>query len=102
MFDLKKNCFSKVGNISIENKQIKFIVKTDIKASGVYLWVNSEEKTKEKKIFYAGKAGFGPKKRMQQHEMGIKKNAERKNDIRKIITEYGNLEIWFRKSDLPP
>ena len=102
---LKQHSFSQVGQLSRGKSTAKlaFDVKSQTTKPGVYMWLTPKNNSYE--VQYVGKAGSGPKRRMQQHEQGINKPTakERRDRIYDCFDKKSqSLEIWFRESKCAP
>jgi hypothetical protein len=102
---LKQHSFELVGKLGFGKSfdKLAFDVKSESTKPGVYLWLTPKNSGYE--VQYAGKAGSGPKRRMQQHEQGINKPdaRERRDRICECFDKKSqSLEIWFRVSKCAP
>ena len=102
---LNRHSFALVGKLGFGKSfdKLVFDVKSQTTRPGVYLWLTPKNSGYE--VQYVGKAGSGPKRRMQQHEQGINKPdaKERRDRISECFGKKSqSLEIWFRESKCIP
>jgi hypothetical protein len=102
---LDAHSFTLAGKIQTDTAGDKliFTVTTPTTKSGVYFWLSKSGSNFE--VRYVGKAGSGPKMRMQQHQQGTNKpeSIERRQRIIESFDKKSkSLEIWFRESVCEP
>lgn len=98
---LKNHSFALAGNITSDEDGGKLVFSVSSKSTkpGVYFWLSRSGSNFE--VQYVGKAGSGPKIRMQQHQQGANKpesNERRQRIIECFDKKSKSLEIWFRES----
>jgi hypothetical protein len=102
---LNVHSFTLAGKIQTDTagNKLVFSVTTPTTKSGVYFWLSKSGSSFE--VRYVGKAGSGPKMRMQQHQQGANKpeSIERRQRIIESFDKRSkSLEIWFRESLCEP
>ena len=102
---LNVHSFTLAGKIQTDTagNKLVFSVTTPTTKSGVYFWLSKSGSNYE--VRYVGKAGSGPKMRMQQHQQGANKpeSSERRQRIIECFDKKSQcLEIWFRESVYEP
>jgi hypothetical protein len=102
---LDEHSFTLAGKIQTDTAgdKLVFTVTTQTTKSGVYFWLSKSGSNFE--VHYVGKAGSGPKMRMQQHQQGANKpeSIERRQRIIESFDKKSkSLEIWFRESVCEP
>lgn len=102
---LNQHSFALVGKLGFGKSldKLAFDVKSQTTKPGVYFWLTPKNSGYE--VQYVGKAGSGPKRRMQQHEQGINKPDAKERRVRIsdcFDKKSQSLEIWFRESKCAP
>lgn len=99
---LKRFKFFKAGEILVRNQSEIYYRSADIEIdsiAGVYLWI-ARNHNNDLGVIYAGKAGYGIHKRINQHIAGYKRVPEKSALVASIAEKCKSaaIEVWFRTS----